>query len=63
MLNAIKRVLRRLTPQEMAAAELAEARLAKLDAQTAVEYATAVVAYNDKRIQRLQKFLAEAPTE
>jgi len=43
----------------MAAAELAEAELNRLRAHTAVEYATSVVAYEDARIKRLRKFLAE----
>jgi hypothetical protein len=55
----LKRVFRKLTPAEMAATELAEAELNRLDAQTAVEYATSVVGYEDARIKRLRKFLAE----
>ena len=38
-----KRMTRRLTPVEMAATELAEAELHKLEAHSAVEYATSVV--------------------
>jgi hypothetical protein len=55
----LKRVFRKLTPAEMAATELAEAELNRLDAQTAVEYATSVVGYEDARIKRLRKFLAD----
>ena len=55
-----KRMTRRLTPVEMAAAELADAELHKLEAHSAVEYATSVVSYEDARIKRLRKFLADA---
>jgi hypothetical protein len=55
-----KRLTRRLTPVEMAAAELAEAELHRLEAQSAVEYASSVVSYEDARIKRLRKFLADA---
>ena len=55
-----KRMTRRLTPAEMAAAELADAELHKLEAHSAVEYATSVVSYEDARIKRLRKFLADA---
>jgi hypothetical protein len=54
-----KKTFRKLTPTEMAATELAEAELNRLEAQTAVEYATSVVGYEDARIERLRKFLAE----
>ena len=55
-----KRMARRLTPVEMAAAELADAELHKLEAHSAVEYATSVVSFEDDRIKRLRKFLADA---
>ncbi len=55
-----KRLTRRLTPAEMAAAELADAELHRLEAQSAVEYASSVVSYEDARIKRLRKFLADA---
>jgi hypothetical protein len=56
----LKRIMRRLTPQEMAAAELADAELHRLEAHTAMEYASSVVSYEDARIKRLRKFLADA---
>jgi hypothetical protein len=56
----LKRMARRLTPVEMAAAELADAELHRLEAHSAVEYATSVVSYEDARIKRLRKFLADA---
>jgi len=55
----IKKLWRQPSPAEMAAAELAEAELNRLRAHSAVEYATSVVAYEDARIKRLRKFLAE----
>jgi hypothetical protein len=55
-----KRITRRLTPVEMAATELAEAELHRLEAHSAVEYATSVVSYEDARIKRLRKFLSDA---
>ena len=56
----LKRIIRRLTPVKMAAAELADAELHRLEAQSAVEYANSVVSYEDARIKRLRKFLADA---
>lgn len=58
MINDLKRVMRRLTPLEMASRELAEAELQSLTAQTAVEYASSVVTYNAARIKRLRLFIA-----
>ena len=60
MIQQLKKLTRRLTPVEMAATELAEAELHKLEAHSAVEYATSVVSYEDARIKRLRKFLADA---
>tara|TARA_R110000868_G_scaffold96010_6_gene264122 strand:+ start:837 stop:1037 length:201 start_codon:yes stop_codon:yes gene_type:complete len=59
-IHHIKRAMRRLTPAEMAAAELADAELHRLEAHTAMEYASSVVSYEDARIKRLRKFLADA---
>lgn len=59
MIQQLKKVCRRLTPAEMAAAELADAELSRLEACTAVEYASSVVGYEDARIKRLRKFLAD----
>ena len=56
----IKNPFRRQSPVEVAAAELAEAELNRLRAHTAVEYAMSVVAYEDARIKRLRKFLADS---
>ena len=58
--HMIKNPFRRPSPTEMAAAELIEAELNRLKAQSAVEYATSVVTYEDARIKRLRKFLADS---
>lgn len=55
---AFKRAMRRLTPLEMATMELAEAELAKLQAASAKEYASAMETYHDQRIRRLRTFIA-----
>lgn len=53
----LRRLLRRLTPAEVASGELAQAELARLEAQTAQEYSAAMVGYQDARIKRLKAFL------
>lgn len=58
MIAAFRRILRKITPAEVAAKELADAELSMLEAQTAKEYAESVMAYNDARIKRLRKYLA-----
>lgn len=63
MKDYFKRLFRRATPKEVAARELAEAELAKMQAQTAAEFAQSVVSYNDARIKRLKKVLAEQSQE
>jgi hypothetical protein len=47
------------TSLEVIATELAEAHLAKLQAETGVEYAQSIVDYNVNRIERLNKRLEE----
>ena len=53
MIDYLKNLFRQPTRWEMVTKELAEAYVAKLEAETAVDYATSVVAYNDARIARL----------
>jgi hypothetical protein len=48
---------------EMVNRELEEARLEKLEAETAVEYAHSIVQYNTKRIDRLNTYIAEQGKE
>ncbi len=63
ILQAFKRALRKLTPTEVAAAELAEAELARLQSQTGQEYAQAMCDYHGRRIARLRAFLAAQAKE
>lgn len=55
----IKEPFRKPSPLEVIAAELAEAHLAKLEAETAVEYAQSIVDYNVNRIARLNARVEE----
>lgn len=59
-MNQIKRIMRRLTPQEMAAIELAETELYRLDVHTALENASNALNTCNDRIKRLRKLLAES---
>ena len=59
MIAYLKERFRQPTPLEMITQELATATLAKLEAETAVDYAKSVVAYNDARIKRLEAHLKE----
>ena len=53
----IKDILRAKTISEVIYAELQEAHLRKLEAETAAEYANSAMQYNQDRIQRLEKRL------
>lgn len=55
----LKEPFKKPTPLEVIAAELAEAHLAKLEAETAVEYAQSIVDYNVNRIARLNARVEE----
>lgn len=55
----LKEPFKKPSPLEVIAAELAEAHLAKLEAETAVEYAQSIVDYNVNRIARLNTRLEE----
>lgn len=59
----LKPLFRRKSLLEIASAELGDAELQKLSAQTAQEYAEAAVAYNTARIARLKKFIAAQTKE
>lgn len=54
---SIKRILRRLTPAEVAAKELADAELELLSAMTHKEFAQSLISYNESRCKRLRTFL------
>lgn len=59
LITEIKRVMRRLTPAEVASKELADAELELLTAQTHKEYAQSLIDYNEARCKRLRTFLAK----
>ena len=59
MIEVVKKLLATPTPLEMAARELVQAQRAKLEAESACEYAASMIQYNDDRIVRLQKRLNE----
>lgn len=55
----VKDLLRPKTPLEIAQKELIEAQLAKMQAETSVEYSQAIVEYNRKRMARLMQRIHE----
>ena len=59
----IKDILRSKTIYEVICAELQEAHLRKLEAETAAEYAYSAMHYNEDRIKRLEKRLTEHTKE
>jgi hypothetical protein len=59
MIAMMKRLLATPTPLEMAARELVQAQRAKLEAESACDYASSMVMYNDERIERLARRLNE----
>ena len=63
MITMIKRLLATPTPLEMAARELVEAQRAKLEAESALDYAANMVNYNNDRIERLRVRLDEMKGE
>jgi len=63
MIKLMKRVLSTPTPLEMAARELVEAQRAKLEAESALDYAANMVNYNNDRIERLVRRLDEMKGE
>jgi len=63
LIDIIKEKLRAPTPLELIAAELARAHVAKLDAESAVDWAIANVEYNKNRITRLNERISEYKKE
>jgi len=59
LFDLIKEPFKRPTPLEMIAAELSDAHLQKLEAETACEYAQSIVDYNINRIKRLNERVEE----
>ena len=63
LIDIIKEKLRPPTPLELIAAELARAHVAKLDAESAVDWGIANVEYNKNRITRLNERISEYKKE
>jgi hypothetical protein len=61
ILAELRLLLKSVTPAQAIAAELAEAEMALLKAETGVEWAQASVAFNKNRIKRLKAY--QTPTE
>ena len=59
LINFLRDLLRARTRREILLKELKEAYLSKLNAETALEYATSVLNYNEARIARINKRLAD----
>jgi hypothetical protein len=57
----IRDIFKVITPAQAIAAELAEAEMALLKAETGVEWAQASVAFNKSRVKRLKAY--QAPVE
>ena len=56
--NEVRLLMKSVTPAQAVAGELFEAEMALLRAETGVEYAQALVAYNKNRIKRLKAYAA-----
>jgi hypothetical protein len=63
MIEMTKRLLATPSPLEMAAKELVAAQRAKLEAESACEYAANMVQYNEDRISRLKRRVDELQGE
>jgi hypothetical protein len=59
IIDFIKERMRDPTPLERIARELAEAHIEKLEAETALDWASSVVSYNKTRIARLNERINE----
>lgn len=62
-MELMKEPFKKPTPLELIAAELSDAHLEKLNAETAVEYAQSIVDYNVVRITRLNSRMDEYRTD
>lgn len=63
MFKFIVEYVRQPTHMELVNRELEEARVEKLEAETAVEYAQSIVQYNTQRIDRLNTYIAAQSKE
>ena len=58
MWTELRLMMKTVTPAQAVAHELLHAEHALLQAESGVEYATALVAYNKNRVKRLKAYLA-----
>jgi len=58
MWTELRLMLKTVTPAQAVAHELMHAEHALLQAESGVEYATALVTYNKNRVKRLRAYLA-----
>ena len=59
MWTELRLMLKTVTPAQAVAHELLHAEHALLQAESGVEYATALVAYNKNRVKRLKAYLGK----
>lgn len=59
----LKQMFKMPTPLEVAAAQLATAELELLKAETGVEYASSMVAFNKAQIKRLRAYISTKAVE
>ena len=59
MWTELRLMLKTVTPVQAVAHELLHAEHALLQAESGVEYATALVAYNKNRVKRLKAYLGK----
>lgn len=59
MWTELRLMLKTVTPAQAVAHELIHAEHALLQAESGVEYATALVAYNKNRVKRLKAYLGK----
>lgn len=59
LFKSLAKIFGKINPQDVANAELLEARLALLQAQSGVEYSNALVDFNKSRVQRLEAYVAK----
>lgn len=57
MYQFIRKVFKQITVLESVSAELAEAELSLLEAETAAEYADSIIVYRTAQITRLRSYL------
>lgn len=61
LFKSLSKIFGKIDPIEVATNELLEARLALMQAESGVEYSTALVEFNKKRVYRLETMLNKGP--